>query len=376
MITGIFSHPTWHVFLVMQTGIPTLVVGMPGCAKTAIHMALAKAMGRRFVPLVGSQCTPEDVAGLPVPDHVKFLCRMMPLQWVTELLTPGGFLFFDEFGTPSPSVHAAFLTVIQDKRVGDQHLDVDTLMSAAMNPVEISPNGTPLSLPTMNRFFHAQWKNDTNAFLNGLATCEWQAPEFPILPADWKTYVPKWGAMFSAFLRGRDEMINVPPQDDLHPAFPTERTWRNAVLCCAAAEAVGADMYSDQSNVRLMVEGNVGEAATSQFCNYKQTLDIVDPIELVDGKATFQHRDARPDLTMTVLASVATTVSSASTFTPDRWDRAAMLFGEVGSSAHPEIALRYTRILLDSAKTFKHAPSAKVLKPLIDLSNSLKLPVG
>lgn len=373
MLTGIFSHPMWHLFLVMQTGIPTLTVGMPGCAKTQIHMALAKAMGRRFVPLIGSQCTPEDVSGLPVPDHVKFLCRMMPMSWVEALLTPGGFLFLDEWGNTGPAVHASLLTVTQDKRVGDLHLDVDTIIAAAMNPIEICPNGTPLSLPTMNRFYHSQWKNDTDRFLTGLATCEWSAPEFPILPPDWKSYIPKWGAMFSSFLRGRDEMINVPPKDDLHPAYPTERTWRNAVVCCAAADAAGADMFSDQSNVRLMVEGNVGEVATAQFCQYKQTLDLIDPIELVDGKATFKHRDDRPDLTMTVLASVATTVSSASTFTPDRWDAAAAFFGEIGASAHPEIALRYTRILLDATKTFKHSPSAKVLKPLIELSNSLKV---
>ena len=371
-MTGIFAHPMWFAFIVMQAGIPTLFTGMPGCAKTAVHQALAKAMGRRFVPLIGSQCTPEDVAGLPVPDHVKFLCRLMPMSWVEALLTPGGFLFLDEFGTPSPAVHAALLTVVQDKRVGDHHIDVDTIISAAMNPVDISPNGTPLSLPTQNRFFHAAWKNDIDKFLTGLTTCEWQAPEFPILPVDWKTYVPKWGSIFSAFLRGRDEMINVPPKDDLHPAYPTERTWRNAVMCCAAAEAAGADMFSDQSNVRLMVEGNVGEVATTQFTAYKQTLDIVDPVELVDGKATFKPKDSRPDLTMTVLASVATTVSTAATFTPERWDRAVQLFGEIGMSSHPEIALRYTRILQEATAKFKYAPSAKALKPLIDLNALMK----
>lgn len=368
---NLFAHPMWFVFVAMQARIPTLVIGMPGCAKTACAMALAAAMRRRFVPLVGSQCSPEDVAGLPVPDHVKFLCRMMPMSWVEALLTPGGLLFLDEFGATGQNVHASLLTVIQDKRVGDLHLDVDTLILAAMNPIEVTPNGTPLSLPTANRFFIADWVNDRESFLNGLTTCEWEAPAFPILPSDWETRIPKWGAMFSTFLR-RFDLVNVPPKDDTVLRFPTERTWRNAVMCCAAAEAAGADMYTDQSNVRSMVAGNVGDVAADQFCQWKSTFDVADPLDILDGKVTFKHRDERPDITMTVLAALATTVSTESTFTPDRWDAAAGLFGEIGKSSHPEMALRYTRILLDATAKFKHSPNAKVLKPLIEMSNSLK----
>ena len=373
MLTGIFSSPMWFLFVAMQAGIPTHVVGMPGCAKTALHMACAKAMGRRFIPLIGSQCTPEDVGGLPVPDMVARLCRMLPMSWVEAVLTPGGFLFFDEWGNVSPAVHASLLTVVQDKRVGDHHIDIDTIMAAASNPIDICPNGTPLSLPTTNRFFNAKWRNDTRAFLNGLVTCEWDAPELPILPVDWKTYIPKWGGIVSSFLSRNEAIINVPPKDDTTPSYPTERTWRNAVMCLAAADAVGADMDSDTTNVRLMVEGNVGEVATSQFAHFKQTLDLVDPLDIVDGKTKFVHRDDRPDLTMTVLGAVATAVSNATTFTPDRWDAAAIFFGEIGATAHPEIALRYTRVLLDATKTFKHSPSAKVMKPLIALNNSLKV---
>jgi hypothetical protein len=372
-MVSIFSHPMSHVFIALQAGIPTLVVGMPGCAKTQVHAALARALGRRFVPLIGSQCTPEDVAGLPVPDHVKFLCRMMPLSWTEALLTPGGLLFLDEFGTVSPSVHAALLTVVEGKRVGDHHLDADTLIAAAMNPTEHSPNGTPLSLPTQNRFFHAKWQNDIDGFLSGLTTCEWDVPTLPVVPVDWKQYIPKWGGIVSSFLRRNEGIINVPPADDLHPAYPTERSWRNTVHCLAAADATGMDMDTDTTNVRLMVEGNVGDVATSQFCNYKATLDLVDPLDLLDGKATFAHRAERPDLTMTVLGAVATAVSTASTFTPDRWDAAAILFGEVGKQAHPEIALRYTRVLLEATGKFKHAPSAKVLKPLAELNAALKV---
>jgi hypothetical protein len=100
---------------------------------------------------------------------------------------------------------------------------------------------------------------------------------------------------------------------------------------------------------------------------------MADPLDILDGKVTFKHRDERPDITMTVLAALASAVSTESTFTPDRWDAAAMIFGEVGKTSHPEMALRYTRLLLDATAKFKHAPSAKVLKPLVEMNAAMKV---
>jgi hypothetical protein len=365
-------HPTWFAYIALQAGIPTYIEGMPGCAKTAANTSFASAIGRRYVPLIGSQCSPEDAGGLPVPDHVKFLCRLMPMSWVSELLTPGGFLALDEFPNTPPSVHASLLTIIQDKRVGDVHLDIDTLILAMGNPIEVCPNGTPFSLPTANRFFHAKWQNDRAAWLRGLTTCEWEAPKIPVVPSDWKSLVPKWGGLMATFHTRFSEMANVPPKDETTMAYPTERTWRNTVMCCAAAEAAGADMYTDQTNVRLMVAGNVGEMAADMFCQFKGSFDLADPVEVADGRVQFKHRDERPDVTLAMLAALATTVSTASTFTPDRWDRVAGIFGEIGTSSHPEMALRYTRILIDATTTFKHAPNAKVLKPLMELNKAMR----
>jgi MoxR-like ATPase len=370
-----FTGANAHTFVAMQV-VPTLVEGMPGCGKTAIHEALATAMGRRFVPLVGSQCTPEDVGGLPVPDHVKFLCRMMPLAWTEALLTPGGFLFLDELTSVSPSVQAALLTVIQDKRVGDHRLDTDTLICAACNPHEITPNGIPLTLPTVNRFFVAQWEVDREAWLQGLSTLEWSAPVFPIVPADWKSRIPRWGTLVQTFLRRADNLDSVIPKDDVTRAFPTHRSWRNAVACLAAADAAGADMETDNTFVRLMVEGNVGEVAASQFVQFKTTFDLIDPLDLLDGRAQFKHREDRPDITLNVAAAVASAVSTPSTFTPERWDRAAAFMGGIGTSAHPEMALRYTNLLFKATQDFKYSPKAAALQPLIELSNALKAAVS
>lgn len=366
-----FAHPMAHLFIAQQARVPTLVIGDPGDGKTAIHRALCKAMARRFVLLLGSQCSPEDVAGLPVPDHVKLLCRMMPMWWVEALLTPGGMLCLDEFMSVPPSVQAALLTVIQDKLVGEVYLDVDTIICAMANPVEMTPNGTPLSLPTLNRFFHAEWKCDDEAWLDGLPTCEWEAPAFPVVPTDWQTYIPKWGSRVQAFHRRHDGMRSVVPKDDTTFSYPTRRTWENTIKCLAAADAAGADLTTDQTFVRKMTAGNVGTTAADMFSNFNSMLDLVDPIAFLDGKEKFKHSEARPDLTFCVCASITTALAGRE-FSTDRWDAAAGFFAALAKDAGPEIPLRYTRLLQEAAAKQKYAPSAKTMAPLVELAKRLR----
>jgi hypothetical protein len=367
-----FAHPMAHLFIAQQARIPTLVIGDPGDGKTALHRALCRAMNRRFILLLGSQCSPEDVAGLPVPDHVKFLCRMMPMWWVEAMLTPGGTLCLDEFMSVPPSVQAALLTVIQDKLVGEVYLDTDTIICAMANPLEQTPNGTPLSLPTLNRFFHAKWECDDEAWLDGLATCEWDAPPFPVVPAGWESLIPKWGARVASFHRRQEGVRSVVPKDDTTFSFPTRRTWENSIKCLAAADAAGADMTSNQQWVRAMVAGNVGEVVANQFSTFNAALDLVDPIEVLDGKAKFVHKDSRPDLTFALCASVVSALLAAGTFSEDRWNRGAALLGSVGTEVAPEIALKFTRLLHKAAADRKYAPPAKALKPLLELAAAMK----
>jgi MoxR-like ATPase len=45
---NLFTHPMWFAFVAIQAMIPTLLIGPPGCGKTAANMALAGAMRRRY----------------------------------------------------------------------------------------------------------------------------------------------------------------------------------------------------------------------------------------------------------------------------------------------------------------------------------------
>ena len=369
---NLFADHNAPFYIAVQARVPCLAEGLPGTGKSTILAALAAALGRTFRAMYGTQCAPEDVSGLPVPDLVRRLTALLPMAWVEALLTPGGFLFFDEITAVSPSVRAALLTVLTERRVGDLTLDIDTMMAAACNPADLCPNGTPLEMACNNRFFHHQWKTPRDAWLDGLIDLNWDAPKFPLVPADWASRVPHWGARIQSFHRKAEGMENVPPKDDVVKAYPSERTWANAIRCLAAADAAGADMTSNQEFVRLMVAGNVGEVAANQFTQYNAACDLVDPIALIDRKAKFVHKDSRPDLTFCVCASVVSALLSESTFTTDRWDAAAEFLGDVGTNVAPEVAFKYTRLLQKAAADRRYAPDAKAVKPLIALAKAMK----
>jgi len=363
-----FDHPMLPALIAAMAGVPVLLVGPPGAGKTATINAMARSLKRRFVTLLGTQCSPEDIGGLPVPDNEKGLCRMLPMGWAEALFTPGGLLFLDELCAVAPAVQAAFLTLIQDLRVGDFHLSRDTVVIAATNPAAITPNGQPLSLPTVNRFFHAQWQKDRKAWLSGLRTLKWEDPVFPTLPTNWDQSgcVERWGGLLADFLTASDNLDSVVPEDDSQWAYPTERSWSNAVRCLAAADACGCDMTVGSKMVRSMIEGCVGDNATLQFVTWRAANDLVNPVDLLDGFVAFAHDPARPDRTITVTGAVMATLSGRD-FSPDRWDAAAKFLATVGEKASPELALRHTGELQRIASEKGYAPKAAALKPLIEL---------
>jgi hypothetical protein len=112
------------------------------------------------------------------------------------------------------------------------------------------------------------------------------------------------------------------------------------------------------------------------FANFNGALDLVDPLDLLDGKAKFRHNEKRPDLTFTAAASVVSTVHAQATFTNARWDAAARFLAEIGKEVAPEIALKYTGLLKKAAQANSYTPGAKAVAPLVDLQKALAGAVG
>lgn len=312
-----WANPQAPYFLAILAGIPAKAEGSVGVAKGAVMAAFAKALGRTFVPLYGSMHAPEDFSGLPIPNHASGYVQMMPSMWAQVCSIPGALLFIDELTTVRPSTQCPMLSMLTERRVGDVYMHEDTLVAAACNPVDLAPEATPLSRAMCNRFYHHKWEVPYDDWANGLLNgFQWEAPAFPTLPDDWRNYKFKWGGLIGGFLRKAPKhRLNVPTTDE-EMAFPTPRSWTNTGIALAAADAANAP----QSVRMALATGLIGESVAAEFFHYVSVLDLIDPDELLDGKAKYQYEPEHFDRACALIPAMITALRQ--NMTGKRYDKA------------------------------------------------------
>jgi len=316
------SCPNAAAVLVAQAGIPVKLEGPPGVAKSSVVGQWEKALARELLYLIGSTHAPEDFSGIPFPNEERTFFRQTPPRWAERLLRPGAILFLDELTTVPPSVRAAMLSMLTERRLGDIHIHPDTLFFAACNPPEMAPNASPLEKSMANRFWHWDWKHDFDAWSSGMMSEDdnFQPRWVPVLPSDWRRFKSMVGANIVSYCRKNSNERIAVPKDDTEMAYPTPRTWKYLRDALAAAESVAApaDVRKD------ICIGMVGKTAGRNVMQYLSQLDLVDPEEVLAGRKQFKHDRKRADLTVTLLTSVVTAIKQQ--YSEDRMDAAVELF--------------------------------------------------
>lgn len=322
MATATENEPA---FIALQV-VPTFIWGGTGVGKTTIISQLAAALKRNFYLMIGSTHLPEDFSGYPDADRQLGIIRMLPTQWVQSFRDGNGFLLLDEMTCVQPTTQAGMLSMITERRVGEEKLPESTLMVAAANPPELTPGGSALAPSVRSRFFHHRWQVDRNELFKGYrAGLEWSAPPFPVVKDEHKSLYPKYGSMVEAFLRGTPDCMEKLPDSDECLSFPNPRTWSYVVKCLAAAESVGHTLGSRVFST--LVTGCVGDAAGAEFLRYMSQLDLVNPAAVLDGTVKFKYEN-RPDLNICLLTGLVKELRSETT--SERWTRAAQVFCDIG----------------------------------------------
>ena len=133
----------------IQAGVPTLVWGAPGVGKTAHIRAVASKQGWQLIEIIASLHDPTDFNGLPVLHNGGV--RFAPPDWVYQFEEQGqGILFLDELTTAPPTVQAALLRLVLERKVGAHSLPAGVRIVAAANPPDIAASGWELSPPLAN----------------------------------------------------------------------------------------------------------------------------------------------------------------------------------------------------------------------------------
>lgn len=158
----------------MKAGERVLLVGRPGCAKTARISAAAKLCGRRLIVMRASLCERVDFAGVMVPDMKAGLARALPLDLLHELQTTKVpvLLFIDDLGQAPVDVQAALMRVFDEMQLSEQ-----VLIWGATNRPGDKAGVTALCEPLRSRFglaFRIAGPDDDLSDMNGgVPLCTW-----------------------------------------------------------------------------------------------------------------------------------------------------------------------------------------------------------
>jgi hypothetical protein len=133
----------------IHAGQRGLLVGPPGCAKTARVAAAAKLAGRRLVVMRASLSERVDFGGALVPDTAAGVTRALPLELLADLQTTNEktLLFLDDLGQAPIDVQAALMRLFDDG-----YLSPHVLIWGATNRPGDVAGVTRLCEPLRSRF--------------------------------------------------------------------------------------------------------------------------------------------------------------------------------------------------------------------------------
>ena len=268
------------------TGIPVLLWGRPGVGKSSFIEGLADAH-LRVITLIASIHDPTDFSGLPVLDNGSV--RYAAPRWVDDFGEGGnGILFLDELSTAPPSVQAALLRVVFERRVGFTPLPAGVRIVAAANPPDLMVGGWELSPPLRNRFVHLNWDIPPELYRAAL-TDGWSGAAVPTVdPVQHARSLEGVRLRVSGFLRLHPDALHGDPEQESF-GFASPRTWDYAASLLAACEVLGirpGDSDAAGQGVLLqLLAGCLGESVAIPFVEYLRDIRLPPAEDLLDGTA-------------------------------------------------------------------------------------------
>jgi hypothetical protein len=350
------SYPNLIAWTTVQTGrVMPLLIGPPGCGKSASIAAFAKASGAHLHALTGSEAQPTDFA-IPFPHpNGEGTLKLLTGEWVAALnLVPRPMLFLDELTTLAPAQQTPMMKIIHDRRVGDTDLPKNLWIIGACNPPDCAANASELEPPLANRIQHLQWETDYEGWERAMQNGgHFDPPRFVPLPDDWEKHLPKTTGLIAAFHKHLPGRLEKYPEDRSKACgpWPSRRSWYNAGISMAALSAIDAEPLL---RYRALA-GCVGDDMALEYQTWESTLDLPDPEEWI--AAAINHRKlypaaalaidvpARCDRVMAVLSSLVDRVKNfdldpkTGKPTEARWLAGVDCFAEVAKTwVEPAIA--------------------------------------
>ena len=131
---------------------PVLIIGQPGCGKSAIVEQTATELGCDYISIAASLCDPTDAMGLPA--IVDGRAEHLPIGYLRQLIDTGRktVCLIDDLGQSEPAVQKSFMRLIHDRRVGNESVSPHVAFVAATNRVGDRAGVYAMLTPLLSRF--------------------------------------------------------------------------------------------------------------------------------------------------------------------------------------------------------------------------------
>lgn len=290
-----------------QNGLPVLLWGSPGAAKTSKINQIIKKLGWHMETVIAGLREPSDFAGLPTrrPDgSVDFA----PPAWGLRLAASAGpsVGFLDEVSTAAPATQKALLRALLEGVLGDLALPKGKVRwIAAANPADQAADGFELAPPVANRLIHLDVPDleaDTwaIALAGGFAGEEINVPivNLALFEETFRTA----RALGGGFIRRHPALLNGFPKEEetRGKAWPSPRSWEIGLRAWAGGKAAG-----DEVAAGLLLCGAIGTGAGSQFLAWVSEQDLPDPREVLKNPTAWVPEKQRADRSMVTLSACA-----------------------------------------------------------------------
>lgn len=280
------NHVTQLLGLAVQVNQPVLLWSPPGEGKTSTVRAVATALGAHMETTPAGSIDPTVVAGVYVPSADRSHVAAVPLDWAIRLRQASdqnqrAIWFCDELSTAPPAVQAACLRPILEGWVGNLYLGDRTSRVAAANPSEWASGGYDLRPATANRFLHLQFELSYDEWATG-SMAGWPTPRIPVLPDEWRMFIPQAKAEVFGFLRARPQHLRPAPTTKPHElgrAYPSKRSWEHILVRMRAA--ILAAVGNDVELTTLAAVGAVGEGPGMEYGAWVGDDPLPDPKDVL-----------------------------------------------------------------------------------------------
>lgn len=328
-------------------GLPAVLWGLSGIAKSAIIKQAAKKLGLHPEVVFPSTHAPEDFGTLPivVNNELKSACMLTQVLILNDIInrkyTTGGLLFLDEVSCAPPAVQGAMLSMVLDRKVGAVAFDHAIRILLAANPPEYSAGGWGLEAPMANRMAHFYVsKPPTDRLIEWMLSESSSVPDVsepPLkrLQANWPEVWAQVKGLWAGWAQSNNSARHRQPKPGEPQSgycWPSDRTWEFAFRAIATVRALGYD----RSLELTFVEGCVGEGPAAEYAAWASRMNLPNARDVLENGWTIPRE---LDIIHTVYASMTSLVLSLAAG-PERYRLAGQLYqrlNELAARGHLDI---------------------------------------